>query len=157
MVSGMSIEVGMKAPDFRLPGLRSGEVSLSDFAGKKNVVLFFYPKDQSLGCTVEACTFRDAYQDFVDAGAEVIGISDDSLAAHQSFANRHHLPMQLLADAGGKVRHLYGIRSTFGVIKGRETFIIDKQGVVRHVFRSQVQVKRHVAESLEVLKKLQRT
>jgi thioredoxin-dependent peroxiredoxin len=153
----MSIEVGMKAPDFKLPGLRDGEVSLSDFAGKKNVVLFFYPKDDSLGCTVEACTFRDQYQDFVDAGAEVIGISDDSLSAHQSFANKHQLPMQLLADRGGKVRHLYGVKSTFGVIKGRETFIIDKQGVVRHVFRSQVRVKQHVEESLEILRRLQRT
>ncbi len=153
----MSVEVGMKAPDFKLPGLRDGEISLSDFAGKKNVVLFFYPKDESLGCTVEACTFRDQYQDFVDAGAEVIGISDDSLAAHQSFADRHRLPMQLLADRGGKVRHLYGIKNTFGVIKGRETFIIDKQGIVRHVFRSQVRVKQHVEESLEILRKLQRT
>lgn len=150
----MSIEVGERAPDFRLPALRGGELALSDFAGKKNVVLFFYPRDASPGCTVEACTFRDAYEDFVDAGAEVIGISSDSVDAHESFAQRHRLPMQLVSDAGGKVRAAYGVKSTLGLIAGRETFIIDKAGVVRHVFRSQIRVKEHVAESLAVLRRL---
>ena len=146
-----TINVGDSAPDFRLPALRGGEVALSDFRGKKNVVLFFYPKDASPGCTVEACTFRDAYEDFVDAGAEVIGVSSDSLEDHASFANKHHLPMQLCTDAGGKVRAEYGVKSTLGLIPGRETFIIDKEGVVRHVFRSQLRFKNHVAESLAVL------
>jgi thioredoxin-dependent peroxiredoxin len=150
----MSVAVGQRAPDFRLPALRGGEIALSDFVGKKNVVLFFYPKDGTPGCTAEACTFRDAYEDFVEAGAEVIGISSDSLDAHQAFATRHNLPMQLVSDAGGKVRAQYGVKSTLGVIAGRETFIIDKQGIVRHVFRSQLRVKQHVAESLTVLKSL---
>ena len=145
------INVGDAAPDFRLPALRGGEVALSDFRGKKNVVLFFYPKDDSPGCTVEACTFRDAYQDFVDAGAEVIGISSDSLDDHAAFASKHRLPMQFVADKGGKVRAAYGVKSTLGLIAGRETFVIDKQGVVRHVFRSQIRVKNHVAESLAIL------
>jgi peroxiredoxin Q/BCP len=148
------IKVGEPAPDFRLPALRGGEVALSDFRGKKNVVLFFYPRDESPGCTVEACTFRDAYEDFVEAGAEVIGISSDSVDAHASFAARHKLPMQLVSDAGGKVRGDYGVKSTLGMIPGRETFIIDKQGIVRHVFRSQIRVKNHVAESLAVLQTL---
>ncbi|HEX9102251.1 MAG TPA: peroxiredoxin [Polyangia bacterium] len=148
------ITVGDRAPDFRLPALRGGEVALSDFRGKKNVVLFFYPKDASPGCTVEACTFRDAYEDFVEAGAEVIGISSDSLEAHASFAARHQLPMQLVTDAGGKVREQYGVKSTLGLIPGRETFIIDKEGIVRHVFRSQLRVKNHVAESLAMLHSL---
>jgi len=148
------INVGDRAPDFRLPALRGGEVALSDFRGKKNVVLFFYPKDDSPGCTVEACTFRDAYEDFVEAGAEVIGISSDSLDRHSAFAQRHSLPMQLVSDKGGKVRAQYGVKSTLGLIPGRETFIIDKTGVVRHVFRSQIRVKNHVAESLAVLKSL---
>ena len=99
-----NVKVGDPAPDFRLPSLKGGEVSLSDYRGKKNVVLFFYPKDDSPGCTVEACTFRDAYQDFVDAGAEVIGISSDSLDDHAAFASKHRLPMQFVADKGGKVR-----------------------------------------------------
>jgi len=149
------IDVGDTAPDFRLPALRGGELALSDFRGKKNVVLFFYPKDDSPGCTVEACTFRDAYEDFVEAGAEVIGISSDSLDRHSAFAQRHSLPMQLVSDKGGKVRAQYGVKSTLGLIPGRETFIIDKTGVVRHVFRSQLQVKKHVEESLQILKKLQ--
>lgn len=149
-----TIHVGDPAPDFRLPALRGGEVALSDFRGKKNVVLFFYPKDASPGCTVEACTFRDAYEDFVDAGAEVIGISSDSLEDHASFANKHRLPMQLLADIGGKVRAQYGVKSTLGLLPGRETFIIDKEGVVRHVFRSQLRFKNHVVESLAVLQSL---
>ncbi|HEX6836691.1 MAG TPA: peroxiredoxin [Polyangia bacterium] len=148
------IHVGDRAPDFRLPALRGGEVALSDFRGKKNVVLFFYPKDASPGCTVEACTFRDAYEDFVDAGAEVIGVSSDSLEDHAAFAGKHQLPMQLLADAGGKVRAEYGVKSTLGLIPGRETFIIDKEGVVRHVFRSQLRFKNHVVESLAVLQSL---
>jgi peroxiredoxin Q/BCP len=148
------IDVGDTAPDFRLPALRGGELALSDFRGKKNVVLFFYPKDDSPGCTVEACTFRDAYEDFVEAGAEVIGISSDSLDRHSAFAQRHSLPMQLVSDKGGKVRAQYGVKSTLGLIPGRETFIIDKTGVVRHVFRSQIRVKNHVAESLAVLQSL---
>jgi peroxiredoxin Q/BCP len=148
------IDVGDTAPDFRLSALRGGELALSDFRGKKNVVLFFYPKDDSPGCTVEACTFRDAYEDFVEAGAEVIGISSDSLDRHSAFAQRHSLPMQLVSDKGGKVRAQYGVKSTLGLIPGRETFIIDKTGVVRHVFRSQIRVKNHVAESLAVLQSL---
>jgi peroxiredoxin Q/BCP len=150
----MTVAIGEKAPDFRLPALKGGEIALSDFAGKKNVVLFFYPKDDSPGCTVEACTFRDAYEDFVAAGAEVIGISSDSVGAHDAFAQKHRLPMQFVSDTGGKVRAAYGVKRTLGLIAGRETFIIDKQGIVRHVFRSQLRVKEHVAESLAVLQKL---
>jgi len=149
-----AIKVGDPAPDFRLPALRGGEVALSDFRGKKNVVLFFYPKDASPGCTVEACTFRDAYEDFVDAGAEVIGVSSDSLADHAAFAGKHQLPMQLLSDDGGRVRAQYGVKSTLGILPGRETIIIDKDGVVRHIFRSQLRFKNHVVESLAVLHSL---
>src|SRR5262249_7178404 len=143
----MSIEVGKQAPDFTLPALKGGAVTLSDFLGKKNVVLFFYPKDNTTGCTVEAGTFRDPYEDLVAAGAEVIGISSDSLESHQRFASKHSLPMQLLTDADGQVRARYGIKKSLGMIPGRETFIIDKTGTVRHVFRSQLQVKKHVEES----------
>jgi thioredoxin-dependent peroxiredoxin len=150
----VSVAIGAPAPDFTLPALRGGTVRLSDFAGKKNVVLFFYPKDLSPGCTVEACTFRDAYQDFVDAGAEVIGISSDSVESHAAFADKHRLPMQFVTDADGAVRAQYGVKSTLGLLAGRETFIIDKAGVVRHVFRSQLRVKQHVAESLAILKTL---
>jgi peroxiredoxin Q/BCP len=150
----MSLKVGDRAPDFRLPAQRGGEVALSDFLGKRNVVLFFYPKDETPGCTVEACTFRDAYEDFRDAGAEVIGISSDTVESHAAFAEHHHLPMQLLADAGGQVRAAYGVKPSLGLFDGRETFIIDKQGIIRHVFRSQIRVKQHVEESLAMLARL---
>lgn len=148
------IAVGDRAPDFRLPAVRGGEVALSDFRGNKNVVLFFYPRDASPGCTVEACGFRDAYEEFLAAGAEVIGISSDSVDDHAAFAASHRLPMQLVSDPGGKVRAAYGVRSTLGLIPGRETLIIDKRGVVRHVFRSQLRFKHHVSESLAVLRAL---
>jgi len=150
----MSLAVGERAPDFALPSLRGGEIKLSDFKGKKSVVLFFYPKDETAGCTVEACTFRDAYQDFVDAGAEVIGISSDSLESHGKFAQKHNLPMQFASDPGGRVRAQYGVKPTLGFLPGRETFVIDKEGVVRHVFRSQLRVRQHVTETLGVLKTL---
>src|SRR5205823_4417244 len=91
----MSLSIGDPAPDFRLKSAAGGEVSLSSFANKKSVVLFFYPKDESLGCTLEACSFRDAYEEFVAAGAEVIGISSDSLDSHSSFAHKHGLQFQL--------------------------------------------------------------
>ena len=150
----MTVAVGDRAPDFTLPALRGGEVTLSSFRGHKNVVLFFYPRDSSPGCTREACTFRDAYEEFVTAGAELIGISSDSLEDHAAFAARYKLPMQLVTDAGGKVRQQYGVKRTLGLIDGRETFIIDKAGIVRHVFRSQLRVDKHVAESLAVLQAL---
>ena len=150
----MSLPIGERAPDFTLPSSRGGEVTLSKLIGQKNVVLFFYPLDDSPGCTVEACAFRDAYEDFVAAGAEVIGISTGELYEHHYFARKHDLPMQLLSDAGGKVRQRYGVKATLGILPGRETFIIDKEGLVRHVFRSQLRVKRHIQEALEVLRTL---
>lgn len=148
------VQVGERAPDFELPDGGGKTVRLSEFQGKKNVVLFFYPKDDSPGCTVEACTFRDRYQDFADAGAELIGISSDSVESHASFAGKHRLPMTLLSDSRGEVRKRYGIKATLGILPGRATFIVDKSGVVRHVFESQVRVKKHVQESLDVLKRL---
>lgn len=148
------IQIGERAPDFELPDGGGKTVRLSEFQGKKNVVLFFYPKDDSPGCTVEACTFRDRYQDFADAGAELIGISSDSVESHAQFAGKHRLPMTLLSDSRGEVRKRYGIKATLGILPGRATFIVDKSGVVRHVFESQVRVKKHVQESLDVLKRL---
>jgi peroxiredoxin Q/BCP len=148
------VAVGQHAPDFRLSSADGVEVALSSFAGKTSVVLFFYPRDESPGCTTEACSFRDAYEEFVAAGAEVIGISSDSLDSHSSFAHKHGLQFQLLADKGGVVRERYGIKASLGVIPGRETFVIDKHGVVRHVFRSQLRVKQHVAEALQILARL---
>jgi thioredoxin-dependent peroxiredoxin len=148
-----AIKVGDHAPDFELEAAGGQKVRLSDFLGKKNVVLFFYPKDETAGCTVEACTFRDSYSAFTEAGAEVIGISADDRDSHLRFAGRHRLPMVLLSDSQGDVRAKYGVRATLG-IPGRVTFLIDRQGIVRHVTDSRLAFRRHVHESLAHLRAL---
>ena len=150
----MKVNVGDKALDFTLQSQTGENVTLSQFYGKKNVVLYFYPKDESPGCTREACTFRDSYELFTDLGAEVVGVSADTVESHKSFAEHHNLPFTLLSDVDNKVRKLYGATSTLGFIPGRVTFIIDKKGVVRHVFSSQLQPEKHIEEAREVLKRL---
>lgn len=146
------VMVGDLAPDFTLPSQWGETIILSDFRGKNCVVLYFYPKDESRGCKLEACAFRDSYEVFKEAGAEVIGISSDSIDSHSKFASHHKLPFILLSDEGGKVRKLYGVSSTFKLIPGRVTYIIDKKGVVKHVFSSQFRPSKHVKEALRVLK-----
>jgi peroxiredoxin Q/BCP len=152
----MTINVGERAPDFTLPGPGGKPVRLADLTASKAVVVFFYPKDDTPGCTVEACTFRDRYDTFAAAGAEVVGISSDSLASHDAFAGKHKLPMTLLSDADGKVRKLFGVKSTLGIMPGRATFVIDRKGVVRHVFVSQLRAGKHVDEALTVVQQLAR-
>jgi peroxiredoxin Q/BCP len=149
----LKVKVGDEAPDFTLPSQKGENITLSQFLGKKNVVLYFYPKDESRGCTREACEFRDKYEVFKDLGAEVIGVSSDDVESHESFTAKHNLPFILLSDNDKKVRELYGVPSTFGVIPGRVTYIIDKVGVVRHVFSSQFQPKKHITEAIDILKK----
>jgi thioredoxin-dependent peroxiredoxin len=144
-------EVGAKAPGFTLPTQAGTQVSLSDFIGKTAVVLYFYPKDDTPGCTTEACAFRDSYEVFKDAGAEVIGISSDSAASHKQFASKYRLPFILLSDANGAVRKRYGVPSTFGLLPGRVTYIIDKEGIVRHIFSAQFTPEKHIVEALKTL------
>ena len=143
--------VGSKAPNFTLPSQSGEMVSLEDFLGKKPVVLFFYPKDDTPGCTKEVCAFRDSFGEFRKLDAEVIGISSDSVESHRRFAGKHYLPFALLSDAGGKVRKLYGVPNTFAVFPGRVTYVVDKDGVVRRIYASQLGVEKHVEEALEVL------
>jgi thioredoxin-dependent peroxiredoxin len=145
------VEIGSVAPDFTLPS-QSGEiVNLKGFVGSKPVVLFFYPKDDTPGCTKQACAFRDDYEQFGKLDAEVMGISSDSVESHRSFASKHDLPFTLLSDEGGKVRRLYGVSSTFGLFPGRVTYVIDREGVVRHVFSSQLEAVKHVEVALKSL------
>lgn len=151
----MKVAVGQKAPDFTLPSTTGAPVTLSSLLNRRPVVLFFYPKDDTPGCSVEACTFRDLYDAFVSAGAEVVGVSSDSVDSHERFARKHRLPMTLLGDVGGAVRALYGVPPTLGLLPGRATFVIDKTGTVRHVFVSQLRVRRHAREALEVVERLQ--
>jgi peroxiredoxin Q/BCP len=153
----VTVKVGDKAPDFTLPSHKGEDVTLSQFFGKKNVVLYFYPKDETRGCTKEACEFRDKYEIFKDLGAEVIGVSSDDVESHESFAIKHNLPFILLSDKDKKIRKLFDVPSTFGVIPGRVTYIIDKTGVVRHIFSSQFQPQKHIQESLDILEKLDTT
>ncbi len=148
----MAVKVGDLAPDFTLTSQTGESVSLKDFKGKKSVVLYFYPKDDTPGCTVEACAFRDSYQVFKDAGAEVIGISSDNTQSHQQFVKKHNLPFILLSDTGNKVRQLYGVPATLWILPGRVTYIIDQDGVVRHLFDSMLEFQRHVEEALSTLK-----
>ncbi|WNI17213.1 peroxiredoxin [Actinacidiphila sp. ITFR-21] len=150
----MSLQVGDKAPDFTLPDQSGAPVTLSEKLAHKTVVLYFYPKDNTRGCTAEACSFRDSYESFTDAGAEVIGVSSDTVASHEKFAGRHELPFTLLADADKAVRKQYGA-TTLGVVPGRITFVIDQEGVIRHAFSSMTNVGAHVDDALAVVKQLQ--
>ena len=148
------VVAGSLAPNFTLPSQSGKVVSLRDFLGKKPVILYFYPKDDTPGCTKEACAFRERYEDFRGLHAEVIGISSDSVESHRSFAAEHELPFTLLSDEGGKVRKLYGAFSTFGLFPSRVTYVLDEEGVVRHIFSSQLGVEKHVEEALEALRSM---
>jgi thioredoxin-dependent peroxiredoxin len=148
------VKVGSVAPDFTLPSQSGERISLKNFLGKRPVVLFFYPKDDTPGCTRQACAFRDEYEEFGKLDAEVVGISSDTVASHESFATKHNLPFTLLSDEGSKIRKLYGVPSTLGLLPGRVTYIIDEEGVVRHVFSSQLGVEKHIRESLNALQSI---
>jgi peroxiredoxin Q/BCP len=148
----MAIQVGDAAPDFSLPSQTGETITLSQFKGQKPVVLYFYPKDDTPGCTAESCSFRDSYEAFTDVGAEVIGISSDSPESHQKFATKYRLPFILVSDRAAQVRKAYGVPATLGLLPGRVTYVIDREGIVRHVFDSQFNPTAHVAEALGVLR-----
>jgi len=148
------VKAGDSAPDFTLPNQSGQTVSLGDIIGKKIIVLYFYPKDFSTGCTAEACAFRDSYEVFKDAGAEVIGVSSQSVDSHKRFALANSLPFILLSDEDGKVRKLYGATSMFGLMAGRVTYIIDNKGIVRNVFSSQLNPAKHIEEALRIIKEI---
>lgn len=147
-------KVGDRAPGFRLSSGTGNFVSLSDFIGKKNLVLYFYPKDYSAGCTREACSFRDSYSAFKELDAEVVGISADSQSSHEKFARDEQLSFPLLSDPGGSMRRAYGVKPSLGLIPGRTTFVIDKQGIIRHIYSSQIHPNNHVGEALTALRSL---
>ncbi|MFM7792943.1 MAG: peroxiredoxin [Microcystis panniformis] len=147
-----AIKVGDRVPNFSLPSQTGTTVNIGDLIGKKSLVIYFYPKDDTPGCTAESCAFRDSYEVFTDAGAEVIGISADSPQSHQQFAQKYNLPFTLLSDSDNRVRKLFGVPSTLFVLPGRVTYIIDKEGIVRHIFDSMLDFKAHVTESLNTIK-----
>jgi peroxiredoxin Q/BCP len=148
------VQVGDLAPDFILPDQSGTSVSLGDFFNKKHIVLYFYPKDNTSICTEEACAFRDSYEVLKGIGAEVMGISSDSIESHQQFTKEHQLPFILLSDVGNVIRKRYGVPTSFG-LPGRVTYIIDRQGIVRRIFFSQYTSQRHVDVALETLQSIQ--
>ncbi len=151
----MKIEIGSRIPSFTLPDQEGTKVNIDDHVGKHNLVIYFYPKDDTPGCTAEACSFRDQFVDFNEAGAEVIGISSDSVESHKQFAAKHNLPFTLLSDENKQVRKLFGVPGDMlGLLPGRVTYIIDKQGVVQHIFKSQLNAAKHVSEAIRILKDL---
>ncbi|KZE63304.1 peroxiredoxin [Fictibacillus phosphorivorans] len=151
----MTIETGSKAPDFKLPASSGQDVQLSDFKGK-NVVLYFYPKDMTPGCTTQACDFRDRHADFEKQNTVIIGVSPDPLARHDKFIEKHGLPFILLADEENKVAELYDVwklKKNFGkeyMGIERSTFIIDGDGNIAKEYRK-VKVKDHVEEALKFI------
>jgi peroxiredoxin Q/BCP len=145
------LKPGDPMPDTTLVGA-DGTVKLRDRLGKP-LVVYFYPKDETYGCTIEACKFRDEYEDFVAAGAEVIGVSRDDAAAHEKFKAHHRLPFTLLSDPDGAVARAWGVKGMLG-LPGRVTYVFDKAGVLRHRFDSMIRFGKHVDEALAVVKQL---
>jgi thioredoxin-dependent peroxiredoxin len=149
-----SLRVGDRVPALTLSAHDGRVISLNHFPGAQAVVLFFYPADNTPICTAEACAFRDAYQDFVEAGAVVIGISGDTQTTHRGFAQAQNLPYALVSDADGSLRRAFGVPKRLGVLAGRVTYVIDRQGIVRHVFKSQFFGRKHMQEALRVVRNL---
>ncbi len=149
------LETGDIVPHFELKDQNNNLFKLEDVLGKKNLVIYFYPKDDSPGCTKEACSFRDQFEDFADEDALVIGINAQSVESHYNFAQKHRLNFTLLSDPGNKVRKLFGVPGNiFGIIPGRVTYVINKDGKVIYIFNSQIQAEKHVSEALRTLKEL---
>ncbi len=147
--------VGSSIPDFELRDQHGQLFSIDSVMGQKNLVIYFYPKDDSPGCTRQACSFRDQFEVFAEADALIIGISAQSVESHLAFADKHRLNYTLLSDPGNKVRKLFGVPGNlFGLIPGRVTYVVNKVGQVVYLFNSQIQVDKHVEEALHILQKM---
>jgi peroxiredoxin Q/BCP len=150
----MELKVGDTIPNFKAKDTNGIDFDSATIVGHKPLVIYFYPKDNTPGCTAQACSFRDQYEDFKDLGAEVIGISSDSVGSHQKFAKQFKLPFILLSDSDKKIRKLFGVPTgMFGLLPGRVTYVTDKNGVVQMIFDSMLATK-HIPKALEAIKKL---
>jgi peroxiredoxin Q/BCP len=147
-----ALKVGDKVPDFELEASDGFKVRSKDLRGKGMVVIYFYPHDDTPGCTAQACSFRDLYHDLKDAGAEVVGISSDTAASHKRFAEKHRLPFTLLSDVGGKVRGSFGVPRSLGLLPGRVTYVVDPDGTIVYIFNSQTRAEEHVKRALEFIR-----
>jgi peroxiredoxin Q/BCP len=150
------LKPGDPAPDFALLSQTGEVVRLSAYRGRQNVVLFFYPKDNTPVCTRETCAFRDQFDDFASQGTAVLGISADSIESHARFGARHQVQFPLLTDKGGAVRRSYGVEGLLGLLPGRATFVIDRDGIIRNAFSSMLQAEKHVRTALESLQHVQK-
>lgn len=147
------VKIGDRAPAFSLPSESDEIVDIGDYIGRKPVVLFFYPKDNTAVCTREACAFRDSYDEFRNiVDAEVFGISSDPVESHKRFSIEYKLPFKLLSDENGTVRELYGVPKTLGILPGRVTYVIDGKGIVIRIISSQLGYKKHVGEAIKALR-----
>ena len=146
------LDVGHPLPDLKLPGPDGKPVRLRDLAAGKVLVIYFYPKDDTPGCTAQACGFRDAYEDFVEAGAEVVGISQDPPASHGAFAQKHRLPFLLLSDPEGQAQRAFGVKKTLGILPGRVSFVVDRSGCIAYRFSSQLRVREHVERARQLVR-----
>lgn len=149
----MKVKVGDRAPLFEGMTDSGEKISFSSLVGSKNVVLYFYPKDDTPGCTAEACSFRDNWEKILSMDASVIGVSSQSVESHQDFKKKHSLPFPLVSDPENEIRKLYG--ATGFLIPPRVTFIIDKQGIVRYIINSQLNITKHLSDSLQTLESMQ--
>jgi peroxiredoxin Q/BCP len=151
----MKLKVGDRIPNFTAKDTNGNDFDSQGLIGKKPLVIYFYPKDNTPGCTVQACSFRDQYEDFKDLGAEVIGISSDSVVSHQKFTQQFQLPFILLSDQDKKIRKLFGVPSgLFGILPGRVTYVTDKMGTIIMIFDSMM-AARHIPKALESVRKIQ--
>ena len=151
----MPIELGDVIPHFTAIDTNEEKFDTLEYIGKKPLVIYFYPKNNTPGCTAQACGFRDQYQDFTDLGAEVIGISSDSVDSHDTFAKRYKLPFVLLSDTDKKLRKLFGVPSgLMGMLPGRVTYVIDKEGKVVLIFDNGINATKHISVALEAIKKI---
>lgn len=147
------VKEGDPAPDFELSDQHGRRVGLAEMRGRW-VVIFFYPKDGSFGCTAEACEFRDSYAEFRAAGAEVLGISSDGVESHRNFAQSLSLPYPILSDRDERVRKAWGVPKSMGLIRSRVTFVVDPFGKVRHRFSSQFSFKEHSERALALVREI---
>ena len=150
----MALQVGDKIPNFSAKDNKGNDFDSNSIIGKKPVVIYFYPKDNTPGCTAQACSFRDQYEDFKDLGAEVIGISSDSVSSHEKFSQKYKLPFILLSDSNKKIRNLFGVKANlFGLLPGRVTYVADKNGIIQLVFDSMM-ASSHIPKALKIITKI---
>ena len=148
----MALNIGDRAPDFEAHTDSGAKIRLSEILMNREVVLYFYPKDETPGCTAEACSFRDHWDDIKELGAEVIGVSSDSEDSHKKFKDHHKLQFTLVSDPNKEIRRMYDVKGS--ILPPRTTFVISKDGKIIHVYNSQMNAKHHVDEAIYALKKM---